>query len=106
MATVHVSVARVTQVTQGGYGQPLYSGSPIVAASLTTSGTAASTSTLSAAIGTQGNGNGVVARISSIDANHYVCIGGTASATTGYFVPTGTYIEIVTSGGEVSAITA
>jgi hypothetical protein len=104
--TIHVSVAKVIPIANNSSGTPLYKGVPLVAASLSTSGTAASTTTLVAGVGAV-SGSDVVCRISSVDAAHYVRIGGTVSATNGYYVPQGGFIELVMeTAAEVSAITA
>lgn len=107
MATLHVSVCRARGVNGNGADMPLYDGAPVIAAALTTSGTAASTSTLAAATPTTTFRMGeLVARCHSVDSNHYVRVGGTASATAGYFVASGTHIEIAFApGSEISAVT-
>lgn len=107
MATLHVSVCRVRNVAENGASHPIYDNTPIIAANLTTSGTAASTSTLAAATpaGTYGQGM-LAARCASVDSGHYVRVGGTAAANNSYYVPIGTVIEIAFApGSEISAIT-
>lgn len=104
--TVHISLDRVAPAVKRGIGTPLYQGQPIIAASLATSGTAASTTTLAAAVSSN-NDEDIVARIVAVDAAHYVRVGGTASATNGHYVPSGSWIEVAWKPGqEVSAVTA
>ncbi len=109
MATLHVSISKARLIAGGNGGeQVLYSPAPVISAALTTSASAASTSTIAAATSATKEQQGkLIARCNSVDAAHYVNAGGTASATAGYYVPTGAWIDIAVSpGAEISAVTA
>lgn len=109
MATFHVSVCKGRLIAgSAGGSQVIYDGTPIIAASLTTSGTAASTNTIAAATTASKHQQGMmVARCCAVDAAHYVCVAGTASATTAHYVASGAWIEIaIPPGAEISAVTA
>jgi hypothetical protein len=83
-----------------GSGAPVYAARPRKAEAVTTSGTAASTTATAA--------SGDYARIVAVDAALYVTGNGTASATNGYYVPSGTVIDIgpMAEGGTISGIEA
>lgn len=110
MATLHVSVSKARVIAGGNGGeQVLYSPAPIISAALTTSGTAASTTTIAAATAATKDQQGkIIARCNSVDAAHYVNgSGNTASATAGYYVPSGAWIDIAIGPNvEISAVTA
>lgn len=109
MATLHVSVTRGRLIASaGGSSQVLYDGGPVIAEALTTSGTAASTSTIGTATTASKQQQGtLVARCNAVDAAHYVRVSGAASATNAYYVPSGGWIEIAIGPGlEISAMTA
>ena len=105
MATLHVSIAAVRALGPDGATGVVYDGAPIVAESLTTSTTSASTT----ATGSTTVKARQVARCMAVDSAHYVTTGSapTASATAGYYVPSGSFIDIaIAPGHKVAARTA
>lgn len=107
MATLHVAVCVVSGVNDNSADAVVYPGAPVIAEALTTSGTAASTTTLATTSATAGKQGSLVARCYAVSADHYVRAGGTASATNAYFVGFGSYIDIeLPPGSEISAVTA
>lgn len=109
MATLHVSVSRARLIaSSGGSAQVLYDGAPVIGEALTTSASAASTTTIgTATTATKEQHGKLVARCVAVDAAHYVRCGGTAAAANSYHVPSGSYIEVVIPPGtEISAVTA
>lgn len=105
MPTLHVAFFRAKVVADGGADFVLPPSAPIVAEALTTSGTSAATT---ATAGTASANGTLVARCSATDAAHYVVAGAapTASATNGYWVPSGGVIDIsVAPGDKIAART-
>ena len=95
MSTMHVTFS----AAMGG-SAPVYANGPAASEAVTTSGTPAS-STITAR-------SGQFARITAVDAALYVTGNGTASATNGYYVASGTFIDIgpMPQGATISGVEA
>lgn len=99
MATAYVSFGKMA-TTDGDQQGPVVRGNPDSTEAVTTSGTSAATTNVSA-------GNGVAVIFS--DTAHYATVGATptATATTGWYIPANQQFDIkVSTGDKVALITA
>ena len=105
MTTLHVAAGEGRIVTNAGGSAIVYAGKPLNAESITTSGTSAQSS----ALASSGQKGRLFARCFAVDSAHYVVAGPdeTASATNGYYVDSGGFIDLeIGPGDKIAAITA